>query len=345
MTADSPILKAGYLSQKRLALPPVKRYVVLCTPLSLPSVHAIFAAVFHVDAATSIPTTHIPWLGQITAAAVKGTPLLIIMDKARPTATPTFIHFSSITSISDEQALGSACNFALHFDGKPHEIRFSCKSSTDYQEWSWAFAEGMRWMKDRFTGETANMRDSNRSGERPQSGGGSSDSSRGSFIVHQAMQDDEQEIHKIAQEHIYSTSPSRAPYMASASYPTPSFEGYRPSSPSPLRTRSVSPGLRIRTTREPTTPVYDEEQAPPAISRTYVLGQSGNSGSSRRDTASLESAGSGKRHSDLSHGTRDSTGKLSSGPVEETLNTHESIEQQASPISPGATSPVQQSYE
>ncbi|TPX70552.1 hypothetical protein SpCBS45565_g01695 [Spizellomyces sp. 'palustris'] len=147
------ILKAGVLSQKRSALPPLKRYVILCAPLSVPDIQEVFAAVFKTDPATGLEVKTVPWLGNVACAAVRGTPLLIIMSSEHSTSSPTFIHFSDIRGMSDESQLRSACNFAVHIDVKPYDYRFAATSSTEYQEWNEAFGKAMSIMAERTMGD------------------------------------------------------------------------------------------------------------------------------------------------------------------------------------------------
>ncbi|KAI8913864.1 hypothetical protein DFJ77DRAFT_423833, partial [Powellomyces hirtus] len=158
------ILKAGYLSLKRSPLAPVKKYLILCAPLSTRDIQEVYSQVFHVDPKDGLDNKSLPWLGNIACAAVKGTPLLIVLSSETSSAAPTFIQFSDIRAISDEGQLRSACNFALHVDTKPYDYRFSASSSTDYQQWNSAFGRAMSILTDRTMGgirDSQNSSDSN----------------------------------------------------------------------------------------------------------------------------------------------------------------------------------------
>ncbi|KAJ3159302.1 hypothetical protein HDU86_001905 [Geranomyces michiganensis] len=153
------LLKAGPLSLKRTALPPTKRFVVLCAPLSTTDIRAVFSFAFKADPLGTLEhKQHLAWLGNIACAAVKGTPLLIILGAdggagGGNAVAPVFVQFSDIRAISDETQLRSACNFALHVDVKPYDYKFAAASSTDYQQWNAAFGRAMSVLTDRTMGE------------------------------------------------------------------------------------------------------------------------------------------------------------------------------------------------
>ncbi|KAJ3144740.1 hypothetical protein HDU89_007784 [Geranomyces variabilis] len=152
------LLKAGPLALKRTALTPAKRFVVLCAPLSTTDIRAVFSFAFKTDPlATLEHKQHLAWLGNIACAAVKGTPLLIILgpdggSASNGTTAPVFVQFSDIRAISDETQLRSACNFALHVEVKPYDYKFAAASSTDYQQWNAAFGRAMSVLTDRTMG-------------------------------------------------------------------------------------------------------------------------------------------------------------------------------------------------
>ncbi|KAJ3178975.1 hypothetical protein HDU87_003244 [Geranomyces variabilis] len=154
------LLRAGPLALKRTALAPAKRFVILCAPLSTTDIRAVFSFAFKTDPlATLEHKQHLAWLGNIACAAVKGTPLLIILGPdgggsgtGSSTTAPVFVQFSDIRAISDETQLRSACNFALHVDVKPYDYKFAVASSTDYQQWNAAFGRAMSVLTDRTMG-------------------------------------------------------------------------------------------------------------------------------------------------------------------------------------------------
>ncbi|KAI9096624.1 hypothetical protein DFS34DRAFT_148448 [Phlyctochytrium arcticum] len=137
------ILKAGVLSQKRKALTALKRFVVLCVPSSIVDIQDVYTAIFKTDPAKEIDMKTVPWLGNVACAAVRGTPLLVIMPNENSVSNPVFIHFSDVRAISDEEDLRSACNFAIHTDVKGQDHRFVASSSIEYQEWSQALKKAM----------------------------------------------------------------------------------------------------------------------------------------------------------------------------------------------------------
>ncbi|KAI8816823.1 uncharacterized protein EV422DRAFT_623102 [Fimicolochytrium jonesii] len=149
------ILKSGHLQLKRSPLAPSKKYVVLCAPLTVEDMHLVLSSVFKINPTKGMDAKGMFCLGHIACAAVKGTPLLIVLDSKTATASPTFVQFSDIQSISDETQLRSACNFAIHCNVKPYDYRFSCSSSTDYQEWNLAFGRAMQILTDRTMGGMA----------------------------------------------------------------------------------------------------------------------------------------------------------------------------------------------
>ncbi|KAI8826893.1 uncharacterized protein EV422DRAFT_593496 [Fimicolochytrium jonesii] len=146
------ILKAGPLALKRSPLAPAKKFVVLCAPSTVEDLQLVFTLVFKQNPQKGLEPKSIQWLGNMASAAVKGTPLLIILSSETSTNNPTFIHFANIHAISDESQLRSACNFTLHVDGKPSEYRFGASSSTDYQEWNVAISNAMQILTERTMG-------------------------------------------------------------------------------------------------------------------------------------------------------------------------------------------------
>lgn len=62
-----------------------------------------------------------------------GTPFLVLLDSEHKTDKPVFIHLDTLSSISDEVELKTACSFSLHLLNQ--EFRAVCFTSTDYQDW------------------------------------------------------------------------------------------------------------------------------------------------------------------------------------------------------------------
>jgi hypothetical protein len=111
-----------------------ERIVVLCCPQTVQDVQHCFETFFTNDPTRPLDERHIPLLGNIAYAATKGTPLLIILPYERfGTEQPSFYPLDTLVSISDEVALRQACHFQLEMQDT--ELRFACKTSTDYQTW------------------------------------------------------------------------------------------------------------------------------------------------------------------------------------------------------------------
>ncbi|RKO91560.1 hypothetical protein BDK51DRAFT_36729 [Blyttiomyces helicus] len=141
-TMTACVLKQGPLSL-RGSLGKSKRHVVLCAPVSVEDLHKVFQSMFKVDPSSAIDPKSVPFLGNIAYAAVRGTPLLVILPSEHKPDNPTFIHFTDVLALSDETQLSSACNFCVHLDVKPFDLRFSTGSSTEYQEWIRALREAL----------------------------------------------------------------------------------------------------------------------------------------------------------------------------------------------------------
>ncbi|KAJ3087999.1 hypothetical protein HK102_009801 [Quaeritorhiza haematococci] len=142
-TSGANILKKGFLSLKK-GFSSSKRYVVLCAPTSVDDIQTVYAAVFNGETAEGTPAfdpKSVPSLGNIAFAAVKGSPLLIILPQDQSNTNVQFVHFSEVVQFSDEVALATACNFTLHT--VKADIRFAASTSTDYQDWMKAVKEAL----------------------------------------------------------------------------------------------------------------------------------------------------------------------------------------------------------
>eukprot|EP00842_Homolaphlyctis_polyrhiza_P006671 jgi/Hompol1/7004/HPOL_003814-RA len=109
------------------------KYCVLCAPVSVQDIQSVYELLFVSDPTRPVDARSIPWLGNIAFAAIKATPLMVILPSETRTDSPVFIHFDEVRAISDEVALSSACTFVLHL--AKTELRFQCRTSTDYQDW------------------------------------------------------------------------------------------------------------------------------------------------------------------------------------------------------------------
>ncbi|KAI8925976.1 hypothetical protein BC831DRAFT_512051 [Entophlyctis helioformis] len=130
--ASSSLVKRSVVQLKKGLLSSDK-YVVLCAPLSVQDIQSVYELLFVSDPSRPVDARSVPWLGNIAFAAVKATPLLVILPSETRTDSPTFIHFDEVRAISDEVAVSSACTFVLHL--AKTDLKFVCRTSTDYQDW------------------------------------------------------------------------------------------------------------------------------------------------------------------------------------------------------------------
>ncbi|KAH9266327.1 hypothetical protein BASA84_001177 [Batrachochytrium salamandrivorans] len=129
---SSYLVKRSVVSLKK-GLISYDKFMVLCAPISVQDIQSVYELLFVSDPSRPVDTRSIPWLGNVAFAAVKATPLLVILPSETRVDSPVFIHFDEVRSISDEVALSSACTFVLHL--AKTDLRFVCKTSTDYVEW------------------------------------------------------------------------------------------------------------------------------------------------------------------------------------------------------------------
>jgi len=125
------IMKKGYLIHKKHT----KVFVILCSPLSISDVSTVYYSIFGGNGLENRAAI----LGNIAFAAMEETPLLILLASEKETSRPIFIHFMNINSIDDEVKLGQACCMRLHTTKA--DFTFSASTSTDYQEWIYAFKD------------------------------------------------------------------------------------------------------------------------------------------------------------------------------------------------------------
>jgi len=136
------LLKKGYLSLKKVGFIGIKKYLLLCAPVSITDVAVVYENLFSLDGNYKIESKAIPFLGHIAFAALKGTPLLIILSSEKNISNPTFVNFADVKSVSDETKLRSACCMALCTNKT--DYKFTASSSVEYQLWIQAFEEAYK---------------------------------------------------------------------------------------------------------------------------------------------------------------------------------------------------------
>jgi hypothetical protein len=124
-------------SLKHIRFKQQTRQLLLCIPNSIADVHAIHNELA-LDLALKAPSMAVTpkqirnvsqqsmnMYGHISLGAISGYPLLIVGTSAR-----TFIHFSQILELRDEQDLGKACTFSIHTHKSV--FTFSAQNSSEY---------------------------------------------------------------------------------------------------------------------------------------------------------------------------------------------------------------------
>jgi hypothetical protein len=128
------LLHKGWISVKKGLLPFSHRsYAALCLPNNVADIQSLYEFLFVNDGQAVMDEKSIPFLGNISFAAVKGIPFLVLLTSEVKTDKPQFIHLDGLTGISDEVNLKSACTFSLHFEKS--DIQVTCTTSIDYQDW------------------------------------------------------------------------------------------------------------------------------------------------------------------------------------------------------------------
>jgi hypothetical protein len=130
------------LTLKKVGFIGIKKYLLLCAPVSITDVAVVYENLFSLDGKYKIENKAIPFLGHIAFAALKGTPLLIILSSEKNIANPTFINFADVKSVNDETKLRSAC--CLSICTNKSDYKFTAASSVDYQIWIQAFEEAYK---------------------------------------------------------------------------------------------------------------------------------------------------------------------------------------------------------
>ncbi|KAJ1341069.1 hypothetical protein BSLG_004539 [Batrachochytrium salamandrivorans] len=118
---SSYLVKRSVVSLKK-GLISYDKFMVLCAPISVQDIQSVYELLFVSDPSRPVDTVR-----------SHATPLLVILPSETRVDSPVFIHFDEVRSISDEVALSSACTFVLHL--AKTDLRFVCKTSTDYVEW------------------------------------------------------------------------------------------------------------------------------------------------------------------------------------------------------------------
>ncbi|ORX76098.1 hypothetical protein BCR32DRAFT_296454 [Anaeromyces robustus] len=128
------VIKKGYLIHKKHT----KVFVILCSPLTISDVSTVYYSIFGGNGLENRAAI----LGNIAFAAMEETPLLILLASEKETSRPIFVHFMNINGIDDEVKLGQACCMRLHTTKA--DFTFSASTSTDYQEWIYAFKDAYK---------------------------------------------------------------------------------------------------------------------------------------------------------------------------------------------------------
>ncbi|OUM70226.1 hypothetical protein PIROE2DRAFT_1637 [Piromyces sp. E2] len=136
------LLKKGYLSMKKVGFIGIKKYLLLCAPVSITDVAVVYENLFSLEGKYKIESKAIPFLGHIAFAALKGTPLLIILSSEKNITNPTFINFADVKSVNDETKLRSACCMSICTNKS--DYKFTAASSVEYQIWIQAFEEAYK---------------------------------------------------------------------------------------------------------------------------------------------------------------------------------------------------------
>jgi hypothetical protein len=129
------LLFRGNLIQKKLSVKS-HRQVMLCFPSTVADIDMLHTLLKSEDSELEeIEINDMDLYGHLALASISAHPLLIVGTKAR-----TFIHFSQIRGLYDEEDLKSACSFALltshgKFGGLETEYRFYSEKSIDYQKY------------------------------------------------------------------------------------------------------------------------------------------------------------------------------------------------------------------
>lgn len=125
------LFKQGYLNVKR-GLISFKRHVTLAAPTSMNHVQKVFETCFIADPYAPIQNRAIPWLGNISFAAVKKVPLLIIASN-ETYEDPVFIPLDQTLWLKEEEDMERPCCFEINIENQA--LVFSCNTSTAYQQW------------------------------------------------------------------------------------------------------------------------------------------------------------------------------------------------------------------
>lgn len=125
------LFKQGFLNVKR-GIISFKRHVTLAAPNSIIQVQRVFEACFISDPYAPIQNRAIPYLGNVSFAAVKKVPLIIIASNELY-EDPVFIPLDTTLWLKEEEDMERPCCFEVNIENQA--LVFSCNTSTAYQEW------------------------------------------------------------------------------------------------------------------------------------------------------------------------------------------------------------------
>ncbi|KAI8908587.1 hypothetical protein EDD86DRAFT_208054 [Gorgonomyces haynaldii] len=152
-TPSGTVFFTGKLTQKTL-VQKAKRSILMCIPQSTQDIEMIHDELtlnmalkkkteeITPEQIEQAAQENLTIFGHICLSAISGFPLLIIGSQAK-----VFCHFSQISDIKDEHDLSQPCTFALVTPQS--EFRFTCDSSTDYQQWIGAFTQAFENIQTR----------------------------------------------------------------------------------------------------------------------------------------------------------------------------------------------------
>ncbi|KAJ3304762.1 hypothetical protein HDV03_002303 [Kappamyces sp. JEL0829] len=138
------LLAKGYITIKN-TLYNKKRFAALCAPVTIEDIHALYDFLFingDSDSPIRMDEKSIPLLGNISYAAVKGTPFLVLLNDDSKSDKPEFIHLDDLMDIQDEVALETACSLSLMMS--KGDMRLQLRTSIEYQDWMSAFEAALQ---------------------------------------------------------------------------------------------------------------------------------------------------------------------------------------------------------
>ena len=125
------LYKQGFLKIQK-GMITFKKHCTLSAPTNIVQVQKVFEKCFISDPYVPIQNRAIPWLGNISFAAVKKVPLLIIASNEL-NEDPIFIPLDNTLWLREEEDMKRACCFEINIENQA--LVFTCNSSTAYREW------------------------------------------------------------------------------------------------------------------------------------------------------------------------------------------------------------------